>query len=94
MRYAVVTYIKYNFELRRITMNEKLKELAVKELQSTYEGLSFLKYQHENGQNMCDLQRKIMDVLQGSNLTVSVAKGFLDYLKIVVESSSTLQSEK
>lgn len=73
---------------------ENLEQLSVKGLKETYDGMSFLEYQRKNGQKMSDLQKELMDIMKDGDLTVPVAKGFLDYIKIVIESRSTLPKTK
>lgn len=72
-------------------MNKTIEDL-LKDRLSDIDGHAFLSYRgRENGQEFNDLMKKVEDAIVEKNLSVSEAKGFLEYMKIVIESHSRVQ---
>lgn len=60
------------------------KEIIEKEL-SSYEGRNFLLYQSRNGQVVAEMAHRTREMFAENNLSIAEAKGFLDYMKLVIE---------
>lgn len=73
-------------------MDKTLEDLLQERL-SDIDGHAFLVYRsRENGQATNDLVKKVENTIVEKNLSVSEAKGFLEYMKLVIESHSHVQN--
>lgn len=64
------------------------------ELESTYAGKAYAEYQRCNSQKASDLEKEVKNLLAEYNLTATVAKGFLEYMKLVIDGCSYIPKEK
>ena len=55
---------------------------------SSREGQRYLEFRRRNGQKADDLYKKVKDEITECHLSVTEAKGFLDFMKLVVEEAS------
>lgn len=74
-------------------MQEELEEYLSQKL-SSREGQRYLEFRRKNGQKADDLYKKVRDEIAGCHLSVTEAKGFLDFMKLVVEESSYIPIKK
>lgn len=74
-------------------MQEELEEYLSQKL-SSREGQRYLKFRRKNGQKADDLYKKVRDEIAECHLSVTEAKGFLDFMKLVVEESSYIPIKK
>lgn len=74
-------------------MNELENEI-VKDLQNTIEGKMFLKYKSENGLDAANLIDSVKNIIARHQIPVPVSKGFLEYMKIVIEHSSCIPIQR
>lgn len=58
------------------------------------DGANFMTFMRENGQECAEMAGEVKKILAEHNLSVSQIKGFLEYMKINVESYSYLHSPK
>lgn len=58
------------------------------------DGANFMTFMRENGQECAGMAKEVKKILAEHNLSVSQIKGFLEYMKINVESYSYLHSPK
>lgn len=58
------------------------------------DGANFMKFMRENGQECAKMASDVKKILAEHNLSVSQIKGFLEYMKINVESYSYLHFPK
>lgn len=58
------------------------------------DGANFMTFMRGNGQECAEMAREVKKILAEHNLSVSQIKGFLEYMKINVESYSYLHSPK
>lgn len=58
------------------------------------DGANFMTFMRGNGQECAEMAREVRKILVEHNLSVSQIKGFLEYMKINVESYSYLHSPK
>lgn len=61
---------------------------------SSREGQRYLEFRRRNGQKADDLYKKVRDEIAECHLSVTEAKGFLDFMKLVVEESSYIPIKK
>lgn len=61
---------------------------------SSREGQRYLEFRRKNGQKADDLYKKVRDEIAECHLSVTEAKGFLDFMKLVVEESSYIPIKK
>lgn len=64
------------------------------EITKTIEGSCFYVRLHRNGQDIGELIADTKALIAQHNLSVLEAKGFLDYMKIILDNSSYLQIQK
>lgn len=74
-------------------MQEELEEYLSQKL-SSREGQRYLEFRRKNGQKADDLYKKVRDEIAECHLSVTEAKGFLDFMKLVVEESSYIPIKK
>nr|DAG73465.1 MAG TPA: arginine decarboxylase [Caudoviricetes sp.]DAM59187.1 MAG TPA: arginine decarboxylase [Caudoviricetes sp.] len=74
-------------------MQEELEEYSSQKL-SSREGQRYLEFRRKNGQKADDLYKKVRDEIAECHLSVTEAKGFLDFMKLVVEESSYIPIKK
>lgn len=58
------------------------------------DGTNFMTFMIRNGQECAEMATEVRKILAEHNLSVSQIKGFLEYMKINVESYSYLHSPK
>lgn len=61
---------------------------------SSREGQRYLEFRRRNGQKADDLYQKVKDEIAECHLSVTEAKGFLDFMKLVVEEASYIPIKK
>lgn len=61
---------------------------------SSREGQRYLEFRRKNGQKADDLYKKVRDEIAECHLSVTEAKGFLDFMKLVVEEASYIPIKK
>lgn len=65
-------------------------KIVAKHLSSSYEGEMYLHLRQRNGQKMFELEKSVREIISNNNLTVTQAKGFLEYMKFVIDGCSYL----
>lgn len=73
---------------------QDIQRNAIKEKLNTYEGQAFLSYYNRNGQCVNELAQIVKEAMSEQHLSVTVAKGFLEYMKLVIEDCSHIQIQK
>ena len=74
---------------------QELIEKAIREkMLSDIDGTNFYIRQHRNGQDVGKLASDVKNLIAENELSVSEAKGFLEYMKIVIDSEASLQQMK
>jgi hypothetical protein len=68
--------------------------LTADELEKTYEGKHYSYYRQCNGQQASELEKNVKMLIAENNLTATVSKGFLEYMKLVIDGCSYLPKEK
>lgn len=66
----------------------------VSERLSDYDSKIFLLYHRRNGQKASDLVEKVKNEIAECGLSATEAKGFLEYMKIVIDAQSHLPIRK
>ena len=67
---------------------------CIQEKLSDLDGTSFLIRLYSNGKAMNGLVDEVASAISKHDLTASEAKGFLEYMKIVIDSHSHIQKKK
>ena len=75
-------------------MAEVIREAVQNEMTKTIEGSCFYVRLRCNGQDIGELIADTKALIAQHNLSVLEAKGFLDYMKIILDRSSYLQIQK
>lgn len=75
-------------------MAEVTRKAIQNEMTKTIEGSCFYERLHCNGQDISKLIADTKALIAQHNLSVLEAKGFLDYMKIILDNSSYLQIQK
>lgn len=71
-----------------------IEDSYISERLSDYDSKVFLLYRHRNGQKASDLVEKVKNEIAECGLSASEAKGFLEYMKIVIDAQSHLPIRK
>jgi hypothetical protein len=77
-----------------VGMAEITREAIKNEMTKTVEGICFYERLHRNRQDIGELISDMAALIAQHNLSVLEVKGFLDYMKIILDSSSYLQIQK
>lgn len=75
-------------------MADFIKTAIQNEMTKTIEGSCFYVRFHRNGQDTGELIADTKALIAQHNLSVLEAKGFLDYMKLVIEDCSCIPQEK
>lgn len=75
-------------------MQEWLEKVIKEKMLQDIDGTAFYIHQHRNGQDTAELVLDVRKLIAEHNLSVSEAKGFLDYMKLVIDSVAYLPQEK
>ena len=75
-------------------MADFIRTAIQNEMTKTIEGSCFYVKLYRNGQDMSNLISDTKALIAQHNLSVSEAKGFLDYMKIILDNSSYPQIQK
>ena len=66
----------------------------VSERLSDYDSKIYQLYRHKNGQKASDLVEKVKNEIAECGLSATEAKGFLEYMQIVIDAQSHLPIQK
>ena len=70
------------------------EELVNEQIAATYEGGTYLFIRQRDGQKMKNLEKAVKELIAENALTATQAKGFLEYMKIIVDGCSRLPKQK
>ena len=70
------------------------EELVKEQIAATYEGGTYLFIRQRDGQKMKNLEKAVKELIAENDLTATQAKGFLEYMKIIVDGCSRLPKQK
>lgn len=73
---------------------QDIQRNAIKEKLNSYEGQTFFSYYNRNGESVNELIQTVKAAISEQRLSVTVAKGFLEYMKLVIEDCSYIQIQK
>ena len=71
-----------------------IEDSYISERLSDYDSKIFLLYHRRNGQKASNLVEKVKNESADCGLSASEAKGFLEYMKIVIDAQSHLPIQK
>jgi hypothetical protein len=71
-----------------------IEDSYISERLSDYDSKIFLLYHRRNGQKASNLVEKVKNEIADCGLSASEAKGFLEYMKIVIDAQSHLPIQK
>lgn len=71
-----------------------IEDSYISERLSDYDSKIFLLYHRRNGQKASDLVEKVKNEIAECGLSATEAKGFLEYMKIVIDAQSHLPIRK
>ena len=71
-----------------------IEDSYISERLSDYDSKVFLLYHRRNGQKASNLVEKVKNEIADCGLSASEAKGFLEYMKIVIDAQSHLPIQK
>lgn len=75
-------------------MQEWIEKAVREKMLQDVDGTAFYIYRHRNGQETDELVSDVKKLIEKHNLSVSEAKGFLEYMKLVIDSVAYLPQEK
>lgn len=61
---------------------------------SSYEGQMFLIYKNSHGTDISELTDKVKQLISEYNLSATAAKGFLEYMKLVIDGCSYIPKKE
>ena len=67
------------------------KDAVNKKLSETFDGQNFLSHWRNHPQDTVDLAKEVRRVVAHHGMSVSAAKGFFEYMKIIVEKFSFIK---
>lgn len=70
------------------------EKLVNERIAATYEGETYLYIRQRDGQKMKNLEKAVKELIAENALTATQAKGFLEYMKIIVDGCSCLPKRK
>ncbi len=71
-----------------------IEDSYISERLSDYDSKIFLLYHRRNGQKASNLVEKVKNEIADCGLSASEARGFLEYMKIVIDAQSHLPIQK
>lgn len=75
-------------------MQEWLEKAIRENMLQDVDGTAFYIHRHRNGQKTDELAHSVKNLIAEQGLSVSEAKGFLEYMKFVIDSTAYLPQEK
>lgn len=75
-------------------MEELIEKIVKEKMLQDIDGAMFYAYRHRNRQAVSKLVSDVKELIAYHGLSVSEAKGFLEYMKIIVDSAGSLQIQK
>ena len=69
-------------------MNELIEKAIREQLCKDVDGTNFYVNRLRNGQDTSNLIKEVKEIIRKHDLSTSEAKGFLEYMKIIIDSSS------
>ncbi|MCI8378649.1 MAG: hypothetical protein HFH72_09045 [Lachnospiraceae bacterium] len=75
-------------------MGELLEKAIREKMLQDIDGTAFYIHRHRNGQKTDELAHSVKNLIAEYNLSVSEAKGFLEHMKLVIDSGAYLPQEK
>lgn len=75
-------------------MAELLEKAIREKMLQDIDGTAFYIHRYRNGQKTDELAHSVKNLIAEHNLSVSEAKGFLEYMKIVIDGCSCLPIQK
>lgn len=75
-------------------MQEWIEKAIREKMLQDIDGTAFYIHRHRNRQKTDELAHRVKNLIAENNLSVSEAKGFLEYMKIVIDSCSYTPVQK
>ena len=75
-------------------MEEIIEKALCKQICKDVNGAKYYILKHRNRQGLADLEIKVKELISEHNLSVSEARGFLEYMKFIVDANSYLAKRK
>lgn len=75
-------------------MQEWLEKAIKERMLQDIDGTAFYIHRHRSGQKTDELAYGVKNLIAEHNLSASEAKGFLEYMKVVIDSEAYLPQEK
>lgn len=75
-------------------MQEWIEKAIKEKMLQDVDGTAFYIHRHRNGQKIDELTHGVKNLIAEHNLSVSEAKGFLEYMKLVIDLTAYLPREK
>ena len=71
-------------------MNELIEKAIREQLCKDVDGTNFYVHRYRSGQDTSNLTKEVKEIIRKYDLSTSEAKGFLEYMKIIIDCSSHL----
>lgn len=75
-------------------MQEWIEKAIKEKMLQDVDGTAFYIHRHRNGQKTDELAHSVKNLIAEQGLSVSEAKGFLEYMKLVIDLTAYLPQEK
>ena len=75
-------------------MDELIEKSLREQLCKDVDGATYYTLKHRNRQTLANLEKEVKELIAERNLSVSEAKGFLEYMKFIVDANSYLPKTK
>ena len=75
-------------------MQEWIEKALQEKMLQDIDGTAFYIHRYRNGQKTAELVHSVKNLIAENSLSVSESKGFLEYMKLVIDSKAYLPQEK
>lgn len=75
-------------------MDELLEKALREQMCKDVDGATYYTIKHRNRQDLANLEKEVKELIAEHALSVSEAKGFLEYMKFIVDANSYLPKTK
>ena len=75
-------------------MSELIEKALREQMCKDVDGATYYTIKHRNRQELANLEKEVKELIAEHNLSASEAKGFLEYMKFIVDANSYLPKKK
>ena len=75
-------------------MSELIEKALREQMCKDVDGATYYTIKHRNRQELANLEKEVKELIAEHNLSASEARGFLEYMKFIVDANSYLPKKK